>query len=45
MLESICFTLVVIAMALPGLILLPWPQAASDAETAAHGATYRPREI
>jgi hypothetical protein len=45
MLELVCFTLVIIAMGLPGLILLAWPQVASDAETAARDTRYRPREV
>ena len=32
MLAAICFTLVVVAMGFPGLILLAWPEVASEPE-------------
>ena len=32
MLATICFTLVIIAMAFPGLILLAWPEVACEPE-------------
>ena len=32
MLAAICFTFVIVAMAFPGLILLAWPQVASEPE-------------
>ena len=30
MLAAICFTFVIVAMAFPGLILLAWPEVASE---------------
>ncbi len=45
MFEAICFTFVVVAMGVPGLILLAWPEVNLEAETAHRRAGYRPRHV
>jgi hypothetical protein len=45
MLASICFTLVVVAMVFPALILMIWPDVSAQSEEAKHDVVQEPRRL